>query len=136
MKKCVFLTAACISAICLHSKVVTFEYDKSGNRTKRYVATVQNAPKRIDTASIDESSMYATKDKVYPNPVESDLHFELDESAVGGCIAVYSSSLQLLSTYRIDFEKGSIDFSSHPAGPYFVCIITDGNMRVHKIIKK
>lgn len=72
--------------------------------------------------------------KIYPNPVLRELNFRKSNGSVIQKINIVNVNGQILKTLSGDIE--SIDLSNLKSGLYFINIITNKGIEVHKIIKK
>jgi hypothetical protein len=72
--------------------------------------------------------------KIFPNPVQSILHFELSNEEIKE-VEVFNMMGQKLKNYFINDVKFSIDFSEYSSGIYFMNIKGDKKSICKKIIK-
>lgn len=72
--------------------------------------------------------------KIYPNPVLRELNFRKSNGSVIQKINIVNVNGQILKTLSGDIE--SIDLSNLKSGLYFINILTNKGIEVHKIIKK
>lgn len=151
MKKNLLLILLLLSGVLnAQSNKIVFQYDQSGNQTKRYLCL--NCPST--TGKIDNSKEVAElqqedllkfypEDAIsyYPNPVKEELYLQwklIDNNYVSN-IKVFSVTGNLLDTYN-ENEKGNnhnISFHNYSSGMYIISILyKNGEEKSIKIIKQ
>lgn len=72
--------------------------------------------------------------KAYPNPVQDILNLSYDQTIT--TVKVYNVLGQNIASKEINENKGSIDLSNLPAGPYLIQITSDGTSKSMTILKQ
>lgn len=122
-------------------KILTYEYDASGNRNLRRVVTLGNlkSSEGEDAESIIEGYEFAEV-SIYPNPTEGILNFSLPqlegEDMIDVRVKVYSTSGSLVKDGRYTSERFDIDLSGQASGMYLLDLYVNGQKHIFTIIKK
>ena len=139
-----------------HTCRVNFDYDESGNRTKRNITVcrIQNPTTTSTTQTTQEQltemleNKTAIKEfvtnpesdiKVYPNPVENKLNIDFigNFAYKGTSFQIYDGSGKLYQQSTINNAKTSINFAQANAGNYFLVIENNEGKRFWwKIVKR
>ncbi|MDR0560369.1 MAG: T9SS type A sorting domain-containing protein [Prevotellaceae bacterium] len=159
-KSAFLLIIAGIFTVNLTAQSLNYNYDASGNRTKRYVpvatksrstdtalykpAADSSAIKNIDDSYGDVPALETGEKsdeldvKVYPNPTSETLEVEIINLKTNGKaqLEIYTFAGQLIKRIDRVQSRQIIDLSDCASGIYLLQIIADGKTVSVKIIKK
>ena len=116
---------------------ISYGYDASGNQVSRTltVEVYESATRSQVETSVKELCLDSFK--VYPNPVQNELHIEIPSSALPDAVAIlYDFSGQLLRRVRITETRMSIDMTDYVSGIYLLNIWTLSGEITYKIVKR
>ena len=135
MKQLLFLfTLFTISVNAQTAQRIKFEYDTSGNQTRRFIClncsarVADSIPKEITELKEEDLLKFSSEDVIsyYPNPVREELYlkWELINDNNVTSIYIFSINGQLLKSFK-DLEKENtknIPFQEYPQGTYLVLL--------------
>ena len=99
------------------------------------VEVYESATRSLAETSVKE--LCSDSFKVYPNPVQNELHIEIPSSALPDAVAIlYDFSGQLLRRVRITETRMSIDMTDYASGIYLLNIWTLSGEITYKIVKR
>jgi hypothetical protein len=139
-----------LSALKSQTYSYEFEYDDSGNRTRRTVITI---PPGQAVQQEDENSLNEEKEQVnelseqffgektitvYPNPTTGIITLEINplEQNDRGYLSLYSVDGSLLIQEEIIGENSEIDLSDLYPGSYLLNISLNDHVKTYKIVRK
>lgn len=131
----------------LCGQTITYDYDDSGNRIKRYIvldkksAYTDNAYTN-DTSALDKEKVVdelsEVKVTIYPNPTHERLNVELSglNSDLPLEYQLYSQTGVLLQSRKSIGNPFTIDFSTYPTGIYILILKYKDSKSDWKVFKK
>lgn len=136
-----------LDSFILTGQTITYDYDNSGNRIKKYIVlqakglssndTVQkdNLLNNEDEKIVDE--LNEVKVMIYPNPTQGILNVELSGIETDDTFGyqLYSQSGVLLKYIKSTGNPFSIDFSSYHSGMYILILINKNSRSEWKVFK-
>ncbi len=118
---------------------IKYEYDNSGNRTKRLYYCDGVGIGRILNPNIDNNENVLSNDNsgvnLFPNPVKDELKIEIPLQMIGGFVTIYDSKGIEVFKSILENENSVLQLSNFTQGVYTV-IFDSKNVRVQKIIVK
>ena len=106
----------------------TFEYDLSGNMTKRSVVNT--------TSTSRKEHIQQTNWKVYPNPFQADIFLSTEGQVQNTSVQLYDLSGRMLLVENIkNLTEYSLSTEYLISGAYLLKIIDVNRSEIHKIIK-
>lgn len=89
-----------------------------------------------DTGSTGQINEFPLKIILYPNPVERNLRFELQNPGKEGIyVKLFDSGGKLLLEKRFSQPVNQIDFKDYPSGYYFLSVRFHDKQKIFKIIR-
>ena len=131
----------------LKGQTITYDYDDSGNRIKKYIVLLSkgsdsNETFQKDTVLTEQEKIVDEVNKVkvtiYPNPTQGLLNVELTGIGTDENFGyqLYSQTGVLLMYIKSTGNPFSIDFSSYPTGIYILILINKESRSEWKVFKK
>ncbi len=114
---------------------ILFQYDESGNRDRRYIASARVEGENEQVAEQTEDVL--EEDKLYPNPTEGILRFSLirEEPAISQ-VSLIDLNGRLLYRKTFTEQDFEINISNRPEGIYILKWTFADQSRSIKIIKQ
>lgn len=118
--------------------VISFEYDKTGNRTERKITI---ASKTLSADQIPEiiTETVSKRDIKFFSSIQGQVTVEIStlEGMNRGTISIYSFPYGgLVTTRDIRNNREDLDLSNNIAGIYILVVDIDGDRTSHKLMKK
>lgn len=116
--------------------IVKFTYDPAGNRvTKEIVMSTKSA---VEPSSIFTEELAERIIKIYPNPTQGLLKFELSDISNTKTVILHLLNMngQSILKTKMVTNPTEIDISNRPNGFYILQIAVDEKISTWKIIKK
>ncbi|MDR0604413.1 MAG: T9SS type A sorting domain-containing protein [Bacteroidales bacterium] len=137
--------------VSMEAQKIKYNYDESGNRTKRYISkslaidtvgykaendSIADNPK--DPYNWDERKKDAFEVIVYPNPTQGIIEVEISELKTNqkAQMQIYSITGSFVKHVRNLQKRQSVDLTDLSSGIYLLYITADENTVVKKIIKQ
>jgi len=137
-----------LTPLLLNSQAITYDYDNSGNRVKKYIV-VQKKSDHIEEEYITDTLSKANPDKVvdelnevkvtiYPNPTQGQLNIEVSGLASAEMMGyqLYSQTGVLLQSQKSAGSYFSVDLSQYPTGIYILILVNKDSRSEWKVFKK
>ena len=139
-----FMVLLCVNQ--LLAQTIHYEYDASGNRTKRYITLPGKSAVANDSIQNDDSFkkeefvdwLDKMKITVYPNPTQGNLSIEIANLPENpdAILSVHSIDAQLLQKTEIHETATRLDFTPYPTGVYILRIVSGTKKVEWKIVKQ
>lgn len=155
--KTLFLSALLsLNFILLSGQTIHYDYDNSGNRTKKYIVLGKGnssddkiSKESIDTTKIDDLKKVNNTEefkenlgeltiKIYPNPTQGNLSVEISGLSLDETIyyQIFSRTGLLLEAKNGLGYQFTVNFERYPSGIYILRLIIKGKTSQWKILKE